>query len=1540
MTDGNAQPAQAFTLTTEQLQSIISSAVLSATNALSSTNALSQQSGSSKGQRPTRPTISKGINYESWSYFVTKWQRYKHLAQLQPNDIPFQLIECCDDDLQLSLDRAGHDLTNLSEDDSLDIIRRYAVKAENTLLNRLALTDMKQMHDEEAIHFAARLRGQSKSCDYNIQCTNCNRITSYADQAIIDQLCKGLADQDIQQELLTRHHREMSVDETIQFVATRETGKRCHAQLFAGTTSKISPYRASKNQLMQPKAMQSKDTVNSNKPCVWCGKTGHGERDHDNRKEFCPASGKTCNNCMKRGHFATVCKGKKNTTSANLDMIEEPNDISYLGHISTMEISHVHDINNKSCAIPHMEHTDNTGWINKTSQSDPIINLKIETCQAPYLKLGMHFPHSKSVILPTVADTGARTTVAGKYLLDALGLRKSNLFSVKQRLCGANNSSLKLLGGLFLQLSSVNDPSVSTHVLCYIQEDNPGKFYLSRTACEQLGIISKDFPAIEKTQINQLSLDDRKDPSQCSCPRRSKPPPIPTQVPYEPIEENREKLEQWLLQYYSASTFNVCEHQPLPKMSGPPLKLIIEENATPHAVHTPIPVPLHWKKAVKASLDRDENLGVIEKVPWGTPTTWCSRMVVVPKKDGTPRRTVDLQPLNAVSARQTHHTPSPFHQAASVPHGMIKTVCDAWNGYHSIPIREEDRHLTQFITPWGRYQYCTAPQGYLAAGDAYTRRYDEIIQSIPNKTKCVDDTLLWAKNIEENFHQTCLFLTKCGENGITLNPKKFHFGKSEVEFAGFVISNDNVKPCSRYLEAISNFPTPTDITGVRSWFGLVNQAAYALSLTKDMAPFRDLLKPNNKFYWDETLQLLFENSKRSIVQQIQEGVKIFDPNRHTCLITDWSKTGTGFCLMQKHCSCEKIIPRCCSDGWKLVFAGSKFNTTAESNYAPIEGECLAVVKALDKARYFVLGCKKLIIATDHKPLTRLLNDRNLESIKNPRLLKLKEKTFIYKYEILHIPGRSNTLADATSRYPSGSISPDKEDGNTFISAQDVDSYCQGIAIGSLSTLDNLQSITWDKVREKTLCDPTMLRLLHIIQDGFPPDPTDLPPELKEYFKFRDEMSSVDAVIVYKDRVLIPPSLRPAILKNLHSAHQGVNSMIARANTSVFWPGIHPDINRTRNECSSCNKMAPSQPNSPPTPLNHPQYPFQSICSDYFQFRGHNYLVIVDRYSNWPAVYKSRDGDGAKQLIDTIKTFCETFGIPEELSSDGGPQFTSSDTQKFFSNWGIHHRLSSVAFPHSNCRAELGVKTVKRLLTDNIGPMGHLNTDAFRRAMLQYKNTPDADTKQSPAQIVFGRSIRDFTPILPNKYHPASVWTLTAELREDALAKRHCRQRDYLTEHTHKLLPLKIGDHVYIQNQTGNHPLKWDKSGVIVEVKQFDQYLVKVDGSNRISLRNRKFLRKFTPYSQPMQNSPPLPDPPIPPLVPSSSPPIDNPHSPPPVKHPELNMTNVPPEEQCNTDERSPPAVDNTTSEHSNTTPLRRSSRIRKPNPIFNDYVTY
>ena len=86
-----------------------------------------------------------------------------------------------------------------------------------------------------------------------------------------------------------------------------------------------------------------------------------------------------------------------------------------------------------------------------------------------------------------------------------------------------------------------------------------------------------------------------------------------------------------------------------------------------------------------------------------------------------------------------------------------------------------------------------------------------------------------------------------------------------------------------------------------------------------------------------------------------------------------------------------------------MFKNGRFTNPAESRYAPVEGEALAVVFGLEKAKHFVLGCNDLIVATDPKPLLKVLGDRKLENIDNPRLRNLKEKTLSFRFKIIHVP---------------------------------------------------------------------------------------------------------------------------------------------------------------------------------------------------------------------------------------------------------------------------------------------------------------------------------------------------------------------------------------------------------------------------------------------------------------------------------------------------------------------------------------------------------
>ena len=385
---------------------------------------------------------------------------------------------------------------------------------------------------------------------------------------------------------------------------------------------------------------------------------------------------------------------------------------------------------------------------------------------------------------------------------------------VSQKVTTANNVQMTILGAIVVKLTSVSS-GLSTLQLHYIAKECCG-VYVSLNECKNLGIVHETFPqpaarlnvtadASDISDSCKRVVDNHNFPTApCGCPVRALPPPIPMDLPFPPSDTVR--LKQWILERYATSAFNTCCTQPLPSIHGDPLVIVTKPGTTPSAIHVPAPVPIHYQTEVKKGLDRDVALGVLEKVPVNTPVEWLHRMVIAPKKDGSPRRTVDLQALNQASVRQTHHTASPYHTAASIPSGVMKTCLDAWNGYHSVQLDENSRKMTSFITPWGVYRYRTAPQGYLASGDAYTHRYDNIVRDFGDIAKCVDDVCLWGKSNEENFFKSCQYLDLCSKKIIVFNPQKFVFCQEEVDFLSFTVTLDSLKPAAQMLRSHPGIP--------------------------------------------------------------------------------------------------------------------------------------------------------------------------------------------------------------------------------------------------------------------------------------------------------------------------------------------------------------------------------------------------------------------------------------------------------------------------------------------------------------------------------------------------------------------------------------------------------------------------------------------------------------------------------------------------------------------------------------------------------------
>ncbi len=410
---------------------------------------------------------------------------------------------------------------------------------------------------------------------------------------------------------------------------------------------------------------------------------------------------------------------------------------------------------------PHME-WNGTEFAPQTPAPSPYINVEATLMSAAHDKLGVKWQGSrKRAFQPrssrSLADSGCQTCTAGLDFVEEIGCPMSYLVPTTHKIHGITKSGLDIVGSLMMRFD-INGKE--TRQMVHVSRNIRG-LYLSETALKDLGVIHRDFPhhTQDLEESENLACMGVSSAFACCiddgaevCMDRTATPSRPERIPFEPTKENVLKLEKWLLDAFESSAFNTCTHHPLQSMTGTPMKAVQKKYGAKHPKwYTPIPVAFHWKKSVKAALDQDVRLGIIERVPQGEMSEWCSRMVITPKKNGKPRRTIDFQELNKATLREVHHTPSPINLVIQIPAGMLKTVLDAWNGYDSLILDLESRELTTFNTEWRRYRYLRGTQGFHGTGDAYTRRFDDITSGEKRYLRCVDDGLLYNNNVEESF---------------------------------------------------------------------------------------------------------------------------------------------------------------------------------------------------------------------------------------------------------------------------------------------------------------------------------------------------------------------------------------------------------------------------------------------------------------------------------------------------------------------------------------------------------------------------------------------------------------------------------------------------------------------------------------------------------------------------------------------------------------------------------------------------------------------
>ena len=607
---------------------------------------------------------------------------------------------------------------------------------------------------------------------------------------------------------------------------------------------------------------------------------------------------------------------------------------------------------------------------------------------------------------------------------------------------------------------------------------------------------------------------------------------VPVDTPKEASTNDAIELKDKLCAEFSDVLGGILPDVP---MAGNAMDIHLNDRTDirPTKVMTARAVPLHFQRESDGLVAKLLDEGIIDRV--SVPTEWCAPAFFVKKPSGGLRLVTDFTGLNRRVKRPVHPFPAPQDIISGLsPTSKIFAKLDALSGYFQVPLTDEASYLTTFLLPSGTYRYLRAPMGLSSSSDEFCRRSDAVFAGLPGIRKLVDDILVEGDDLDDLEKKLRLILNRCRDHGFVLSKKKFEIGP-EVEFAGYVVSGKGVRPSPRRLEAISEFPAPTDITSLCSFLGLCNQLSMFIpDLAALASPLRGLLKKGVPFCWLPDHGLAFEKMKRTLVKTV--AIHHFDRQLHTKLITDASKlNGIGFILIQTS-DADSLIPI------NLLQCGSRSLTATERNYATIEIECLGIQWALKKCDFFLRGLEYFSVVTDHRPLVGIFS-KALSSVDNPRLVRIIEKTSPYSFDVTWTSGKTNVVADALSRNPVGFAS-DPEGTNVPVRA---------CVVGNSDLVDSMKKAASSCASYRSI--------VAAFQSGQHPSALPASHPSRRLLSVWNQLSIVDGGILCVDakRIFVPIECRKSILERLHAAHPGITKMYHTARSLYFWPGLKSDI---------------------------------------------------------------------------------------------------------------------------------------------------------------------------------------------------------------------------------------------------------------------------------------------------------------------------------------------------------------------------------------------
>jgi len=675
---------------------------------------------------------------------------------------------------------------------------------------------------------------------------------------------------------------------------------------------------------------------------------------------------------------------------------------------------------------------------------------------------------------------------------------------------------------------------------------------------------------------------------------------------------------------------------------------------------------------------------------------YASPVVLVAKKDGSKRLCVDYRLLNRKVIKDRYPLPLIEDQLDKLQGARVFSTFDLKNGFFHVPVDDSSQKYMAFIVPDGHFEFLKMPFGLCNSPAVFQKFINAAFKDLIHDGSVLtymDDLIIPSENYESGLKKLKCALEVASETGLLVNWKKCAFLQTKIEFLGHVIESGRVHPSEKKIEAVIDFPRPTNVRQVQAFLGLTGYfRKFVPGYSLIARPLTNLLKMNVPFMFNEKQNDAFVRLK--IILSSQPVLKLYRINAETELHTDASKYGYGAILLQRDSEDNALHP---------VYFSSGKTTPAEEKYSSYELEVLAIVKALKKFRIYLLAIPFKIV-TDCRVFTLTMNKKDLCVRVARWALYLEE----FKYTIEHRPGKNMAHVDALSRNPLPKcllIDEDRE--------------------GLIPRLKKAQKNDAETNRIRELAK---LGQAH----GY---------IVRGELLFREDDNDV--------KLVVPKGMHSQIIKRAHErGHFSTHKTETIVKRDYYIPNLRTKVERVVRNCVDCILAEKKQGRQEGylNPIDKGEIPLDTYHIDHLgpltttKKSYRHILVVVDGFSKFTWLYATKSTTTAEVLVRLEKQ-AATFGNPRRIISDRGTAFTSNDFEDYCRRENIQHVLTTTGVPRSNGQVERVNRTLIPLLTKLSAPKPKEWFKYLNAAQLYLNTTPHRSIGMTPFRLLFGSHAR-------------------------------------------------------------------------------------------------------------------------------------------------------------------------------------------------------